>query len=68
MPIGLLIGWLIGQLFIGVAMMVCNTVPLRSAKEASQLMRQWAKITGMILAYTALPALIGTFIELGFGS
>jgi hypothetical protein len=64
MPIGLLIGWLIGQLFIGISMMVCNTVPQRNMSEASMLVRQVAKITGMMLAYTALPALIGTAIEL----
>ncbi len=64
MPIGLLIGWLIGQLYIGTAILITNQGHRRGMSETSILVRQSFRVIGMIFVYTALPALIGTLIEL----
>lgn len=57
MPIGLLIGWLIGQFLGGIFTVLANSNPQTVHADVCA----WI---GRVMAITALCALIGTFIEL----
>lgn len=64
MPIGTIIGWLIGQLIVAITINKANSsVPMRQT-ETSTICRQFAVLISLVLGWTALIALIGTVIEL----
>lgn len=64
MPIGTIIGWLIGQLLIGFMLWWHNHEMKRNLTESSILVRQSFSALGLIFSYTAIGGLIGTFIEM----
>jgi hypothetical protein len=63
MPIGLLIGWLIGQLLFGIVTISSNQ-PLGRQTELATIERQKLHAIGVFLFATAFFGLIGTIIEL----
>lgn len=63
MPIGLLIGWLIGQIFVGIVLIKDNQLRAKDDNMLS-LARAKMRVLGMFLFWTAIPAFSGTMIEL----
>lgn len=63
MPIGTIIGWLIGQLIIGFIVSYKNSGAVPNMTEATALCRQTSVVVGNILLYTAFYGLVGTVIE-----
>lgn len=64
MPIGTIIGWLIGQIFIGIMIMYANRGIPKNNTETAILTRQVMHVIGLMFCFTGLAALIGTIIEL----
>ena len=62
MPIGTIIGWLIGQLFIGIMLVRSNSAPVIDNNLA--MLRSVVRAVGLSFIWTAIVALIGTAIEL----
>ena len=64
MPIGTIIGWLLGQLAIGFLLWLHNHQNRLHLTKASILTRQIFAVIGLMLCYTAIGGLVGTFIEM----
>ncbi len=64
MPIGLLIGWLIGQIFITIILINSNSKLISNQPDSFQLARKLLVSLGLFLFWTGISAFIGTIIEL----